>query len=381
MCPYFTIILPHFNSGYNQLCRSINSVVSQANRALRIELIMVDDGSGLRFVEEAAKVVKNVSGRKGFALRLMKHTTNRGLATARNTGMAAADGKHVIFLDADDWLLPECLSKLKVHLDANPADLTYTLTAPARDGSAQSLDQPANTDVAIAAAYKKLDIATATPEQVPQLALAMSSWSQVYSRDFLVRSGLKFDPALRRWEDRPFVVASHAAAHSVALYPHLFHAYFVGAEGKDPVSITRRKYELADLRMMYRHIRAVARLLASTQELAGSSYAAQHFWLSVQRYLSVMGGAALPLFFTNAKVRRLSLGTARWLWEIRPAALPNSSAPMLPLPDTAPGRVSGLLRGTLLYLFKNANNLVGATLLFTIFAMVALFRRVRTLFR
>ena len=381
MRPYFTIVLPHFNTEYNRLHRSVDSVVNQAGDGLGIELIMVDDGSGPGFLEVTAQVAKNAGGRKDFALRLMKHSANRGLATARNTGMAAANGKYVIFLDADDWLLPQSLSKVKVHLDAYPADLTYTLTSPARDTSAQNPGHPAKTDVAIAAAYKKLDIASATPQQVPPLALAMSSWSQVYSLDFLKRSGLWFDPALRRWEDRPFVVASHVAAHFVALYPHPIRAYFVGAEAKNPVSITRRKYELADLRMMYLHIRAVTRLLASTQELAGSSYAALHFWLSVQRYLSVIGGAALPLFFTNAKVRRLSLGTARWLWEIRPAALPSSPTRMPPLPDTVPGRVPGLLRGTLLYLFKNANTLVGALLLFTAFAMVALFRRVRTLFK
>jgi glycosyltransferase involved in cell wall biosynthesis len=85
---------------YNQaayLLDAINSVVEQTYR--RFEVVLVDDGS----TDNTAEIAR------GFAEIHYVHQPNRGLAAARNTGLKASHGRYVVFLDADDRLLPNAL--------------------------------------------------------------------------------------------------------------------------------------------------------------------------------------------------------------------------------------------------------------------------------
>jgi glycosyltransferase involved in cell wall biosynthesis len=381
MCQEFSVIVPHFNAQSNQFSRAIDSVISQANDGLGIELITVDDGSYPQAASQAAKILSAVQKLPNLHLRPVTHPINLGLAVARNSGIAAATGKYVVFLDSDDWLLPDSLGELKTHLDAHPAEITYTFTTLATDPAVSPPFRAAQSDLVISSAFKLLKTWSAGPQELPQLALAMSSWSQVYDRNFLNRSRLLFDPALRRWEDRPFVVSSHLAASSVTLYPRLMRAYFIGTRDKSLTSITRKKFDKTDIAMMYRHLRLVHKSLSLAPDMAKSAYAAQHFWLSVQRYYSVVGGAALPVLFSNSKARRLCLGAGRWLWQQRPISNAGNQKLVAPLPGTLLAKIPVPLRSMLIAPLKYANTPPGASALFVSFALSALFRRLRNLFR
>lgn len=67
------------------------------------EMIVVDDGSD----DDGAAVIEAFADPR---LRVIRHPVNRGAAAARNTGVAAAGGRFVAFLDSDDEWLPEKLS-------------------------------------------------------------------------------------------------------------------------------------------------------------------------------------------------------------------------------------------------------------------------------
>ena len=82
------------------------------------ELVLVDDGShdGGTGIARASAAVD--PGR----VRYLDHPGHRNLGTSvsRNTGLAAARGEHVLYLDADDILLPQALERLVDALDAHP---------------------------------------------------------------------------------------------------------------------------------------------------------------------------------------------------------------------------------------------------------------------
>jgi glycosyltransferase involved in cell wall biosynthesis len=78
---------------------AITSAICQTLRG--VEVIVVDDGS----TDDTADVARTFPGVSYIFQR------NQGLSAARNTGLAAAKGPYVCFLDADDLLLPNALER------------------------------------------------------------------------------------------------------------------------------------------------------------------------------------------------------------------------------------------------------------------------------
>ena len=85
---------------YNQACylaEAIQSCVNQTHR--KTELIVVDDGS----TDETAAVAGRFSQIRYF------WQENQGVSVARNAGLDVSKGTYVVFLDADDRLLPNSI--------------------------------------------------------------------------------------------------------------------------------------------------------------------------------------------------------------------------------------------------------------------------------
>lgn len=109
MNPKVSVIIPTFNRS-GVLPRAINSVFAQTFHDF--EIIVVDDCS----TDDTAKVVSSFfDGR----IRYIRHEHNKGGGASRNTGIRAAVGEFVAFLDSDDEWLPLKLEKqLRLFSDA-----------------------------------------------------------------------------------------------------------------------------------------------------------------------------------------------------------------------------------------------------------------------
>ncbi len=110
-----SIIVPLYNVGsYIKSC--IDSVIQQ-DMDDAVQIIMVDDGSS----DDSLAIAK------GLALEYHTITVisqeNKGLGGARNTGLLNAEGEYVLFLDADDVLAANSLSKLIEIADQNQAEI------------------------------------------------------------------------------------------------------------------------------------------------------------------------------------------------------------------------------------------------------------------
>ncbi len=99
--PLVSVIVPVFN-GEATIQRALDSVAVQTFKDF--EIIAVDDASTDRSVD----VITQWDG--GY-VTLLRHPQNRGAAAARNTGIAAARGRWIAFLDSDDAWKPEKLSR------------------------------------------------------------------------------------------------------------------------------------------------------------------------------------------------------------------------------------------------------------------------------
>lgn len=116
--PVVSVIIPSYRSG-TVVGDAIRSVLNQTRRP--DEIIVVDDGSprGDRTAEVCADV---------DAVRYIRRRDNGGASAARNTGIAAARGNYVAFLDADDLWDPEKLEQQLAALAKHP-DAAFSVTA------------------------------------------------------------------------------------------------------------------------------------------------------------------------------------------------------------------------------------------------------------
>jgi len=101
--PIVSLITPVFN-GARTIVESLQSVICQEEKDW--ELILVDDGS----TDGTAECARSSDDTR---IRYFRQD-HKGRSTARNQGLAQARGKCLLFLDADDWLLPNALAD---HLD------------------------------------------------------------------------------------------------------------------------------------------------------------------------------------------------------------------------------------------------------------------------
>lgn len=96
-----SVIIPTYNRA-NLLPRALKSVLSQTYQPL--EVIVVDDASQ----DNTSEVVEGF-GEGTF--RYIRHEENKGGSAARNTGIRAARGKFIAFLDSDDAWTPNKLER------------------------------------------------------------------------------------------------------------------------------------------------------------------------------------------------------------------------------------------------------------------------------
>ena len=105
-----SVIIPSYNAGA-YLAQAVSSVRKQkAGFPLITEIIVIDDGSTDDSVEQLEGMVA-AEGASGSDLKIL-HQDHQGAATARNYGMKEATGEYLLFLDADDLLMPGAIEFL-----------------------------------------------------------------------------------------------------------------------------------------------------------------------------------------------------------------------------------------------------------------------------
>ena len=108
MAPLVSVIIPTYNRA-DLVRQALASVKAQTYRDF--EIVVVDDG-GTDGTYEALSADPE--------LRVLRHPHRRGVAAARNLGVAAARGEWLAFLDSDDLWLPDKLARQISWLEGQP---------------------------------------------------------------------------------------------------------------------------------------------------------------------------------------------------------------------------------------------------------------------
>ena len=98
-----SVIIPFFNA-VKYINQCLESLALQDFK-FPYEIIMIDDCS----TDESLKLIKN---HKNFNLKIFQLSNNSGPSAARNIGLSKANGNYIFFLDIDDIIEKNTLSKL-----------------------------------------------------------------------------------------------------------------------------------------------------------------------------------------------------------------------------------------------------------------------------
>jgi glycosyltransferase involved in cell wall biosynthesis len=114
--PRLSILVPAYNA-QQHLDATLRSVLEQMGPSH--ELVVIDDGSR----DATSQVVERLQeAYPALATRLIRQD-NAGLATTRNRLLDAAAGEYILFLDADDLVLPGTLTELDAIIAAHRPDV------------------------------------------------------------------------------------------------------------------------------------------------------------------------------------------------------------------------------------------------------------------
>ncbi len=114
--PLVSVILPTYNRP-DMLKEALGSILSQTYK--NIEIIVINDAG-----ENVSEIIKLVNGEGKIVY--LQHKENRGLAAVRNTGLKAARGKYIAYLDDDDVYYPKHIETLIGFLETDNYKVAYT---------------------------------------------------------------------------------------------------------------------------------------------------------------------------------------------------------------------------------------------------------------
>lgn len=195
-----SIIVPVYKIPRIILSQCVNSILNQSYE--NFELILIDDESP----DEAGKICDE------YALQDKRikviHQSNQGVSVARNNGIKSATGKWITFIDADDWVEKDFLSRFLEMAEESDAEIL--MSACFINYANKEVKNPffRDTQLVVSGVKKDRIILEYLCSKIHSDNVAFtdigSPWAKFYKRDFLIRNNLLFNPKLIRMQDNIF---------------------------------------------------------------------------------------------------------------------------------------------------------------------------------
>ena len=205
--PVVSIIVPVYNAE-RYLGECLDSLLGQSLED--IEVIAVDDGS----TDGSAALLAHRAAADGRLKVIAK--ANGGAAAARNTGLAAATGDYVLFVDADDYIARRACERLAEVARREQADIVVFggKTFP----TLRWADEAFSSQEAVFRG-ESLRVIIEEPGGNPLMC------NKLYSRALLADHGCTLDEELVLGEDNAFQFATFPLARTIAFIPDALYFY------------------------------------------------------------------------------------------------------------------------------------------------------------
>lgn len=206
-----SIIIPVYNAE-KFLDACLSSILSQD--MLSYEVILVDDGS-----TDSSPLICDRYSSTDPRFRTI-HKPNGGVSSARNAGIALAQGEYLMFVDSDDALAPEALRNLCLETDGCPDIVIGGFNIYQGEiafGTLLPLDSEFYPTAGLSYFFDSTMLRCGELYRGP--------WAKLYRSSVVKKNSLRFDESLSYAEDKLFVYEfmnhiSSAAAVDVPVYDY-----------------------------------------------------------------------------------------------------------------------------------------------------------------
>lgn len=204
--PLVTVILPAKDAGL-YIATTLETLTRQFDDPADLKLVAIDDGSR----DDTGLLMRRYAERFRHA-EVLVNPEPRGLASARNQGLAHVEGEAFCFLDGDDWMQPQRLTVLARRLRELDADFLRTdhVTVTGTDRTLVRAPHPWRERIT----SPRDAILPATETTMVDYPFA---WAGIFHRRVIDRGLADFPPGLFTAEDRPWIWRLHLQAASFAV--------------------------------------------------------------------------------------------------------------------------------------------------------------------
>ena len=183
--PLVTISIPIYNCE-NYLINCLQSVVNQIYKNIEIQL--VDDLGNDNSMQLAEDFVLK---HPDFNFKILKNEKNSGLSVVRNVGIDSAQGKYIFFLDSDDEITPDCISKMVEIAEREHVEMVCGNVRTIKLESKEEIDA-----FRLHNTQEKITNNTEIFESFIQGRFPVPSWNKLILLDFLKQNKLYFKEGL-----------------------------------------------------------------------------------------------------------------------------------------------------------------------------------------
>lgn len=214
--PLFSIVMPVYGVE-RYIADAVADALVQTDGDF--ELILVDDCSPDRSIEVALAVAGDDP-----RVRIVRHSENRGLSAARNSGIDAARGTWITFPDPDDRFEGSLLAQVhRTIIESSPDVVMFGHADDYYDGNGAFLyRQDVPLDAGTFSRGPALALETLALEKQTNLGYA---WNKLFKLDTIRKQDLRFEDDAPLIEDLVFTMAYLQVTQTLSLVPDTLYFY------------------------------------------------------------------------------------------------------------------------------------------------------------
>jgi len=235
-----SVVIPIYNSEIF-LDKCIQSVINQSYKNL--EIILVNDGS----IDSSKEICDNYSSIDSRIKTI--HKNNGGLVSSRKTGLKAATGEYVLYIDGDDWIelnLIENYINQVLKYDADVVISSHIINLEGREDILMNFLPSGVYDKnkLLSIIYPKM----LYTGKFSQFGIFSYSWGKLYRKEILLENQLKVDESITIGEDALCLYPTLLDANTLVILEQPGYHY---RQRADSLIKTLRKIEVSKMQKVY----------------------------------------------------------------------------------------------------------------------------------